>query len=238
MKKLPKEAIEQLAIKMRVDAGLNQTEPIHAKTLLRKLGVLTMYRPLSEKACGLSMRSADGKMKFMLINSRNSRGRQHFTICHELFHLYYDENPKPHVCGTPGLEKDPSEINANSFASALLLPQEGVLQEIPVGEIKGQCISMATMLRLEQLFEVSHQSLCYRLRHLKLITEAELQQQKENSQQIQTIATAYGYDTTLYKEGNAGLVIGDFGEKAKKLFDAERISEGHYVELLNMLKLA
>lgn len=236
MKKLSKDAIEQLAIKMRAEAGLNQTEPIHAKTLLRKLGVLVMYRPLSEKACGLSMRSVDGKMKFMLINSKNSRGRQHFTICHELFHLYYDEAPKPHVCGTPGLEKDPSEINANAFASALLLPSEGVLQEIPVDEIKSRNISMATMLRLEQLFEVSHQSLCYCLRHLKLITEEELQHHLEESMQIQLIATAYGYDTSLYQEGNEGLVIGDFGEKAHKLFDEERISEGHYLELLNMLK--
>ena len=115
MKKLTKEAIEQLALKMRLQAGLNPSEPIHTKTLLRKLGIMVIYRPLSEKACGLSMRSADGRAKFMLINSENSRGRQHFTICHELFHLYYDEEPKTHICGTPGLEKDPAEINACLF---------------------------------------------------------------------------------------------------------------------------
>jgi Zn-dependent peptidase ImmA (M78 family) len=88
MKKLAKEAIDQLALKMRLQAGLNPSEPIHTKTLLRKLGIMVIYRPLSEKACGLSMRSSDGRAKFMLINSNNSRGRQHFTICHELFHLY------------------------------------------------------------------------------------------------------------------------------------------------------
>ena len=123
MKKLAKEAIEQLALKMRMQAGLNPSEPIHTKTLLRKLGIMVIYRPMSEKACGLSMCSSDRRSKFMLINSNNSRGRQHFTICHELFHLYYDEEPKPHICGTPGMEKDPAEINANAFASALLLPQ-------------------------------------------------------------------------------------------------------------------
>ena len=87
MKKLAKEVIEQLALKMRSEAGMNPAEPIHTKTLLRKLGVMVIYRPLSEKACGLSMRSSDGRAKFMLINSNNSRGRQHFTICHALFHL-------------------------------------------------------------------------------------------------------------------------------------------------------
>ena len=236
MKRLSDETIAQLAAKMRVEAGLNQTEPIHTKTLLRKLGVMVMYRPLSVRACGLSLQSADGKMKFMLINSKNSRGRQHFTICHELFHLYYDETPKPHVCGKPDLEREPSERNANAFASALLLPREGVLSSIPAEEIMSRSISMATLLRLEQLYEVSHQSLCYCLRRMKLLTEEELQLHIEESKMIQDIATSYGYNIALYQEGNENVTIGDFGEKARKLYDMERISEGHYVELLNLLK--
>ena len=236
MKKLAKEAIEQLALKMRAQAGLNPFEPIHTKTLLRKLGVMVIYRPLSEKACGLSMRSADGSGKFMLINSNNSRGRQHFTICHELFHLFYDEEPKPHICGTPGMEREPAEINANAFSSALLLPQAGVLESIPSEEIMNRRITTATMLRVEQLFGVSHQSLCYCLRHLRLLTEEELQTHLEESKVIQDIATEYGYDLSLYQGGNEGVVIGDFGEKARLLFEQERISEGHYVELLNLLK--
>ena len=236
MKRLAKEAIEQLAQKMRAHAGLNPSEPIHTKTLLRKLGIMVIYRPLSEKSCGLSMRSSDGCGKFMLVNSNNSRGRQHFTICHELFHLYYDEDPKPHICGTPGMEKDPAEINANAFASALLLPQAGVLELIPSEEIVNRHITIATMLRVEQLFGVSHQSLCYCLRHLRLLTEEELQTHLEESIIIQDIATEYGYDLSLYQPGNEGVVIGDFGEKARLLFEQERISEGHYVELLNLLK--
>ncbi len=236
MKKLAKEAIEQLALKMRAQAGLNPFEPIHTKTLLRKLGVMVIYRPLSEKACGLSMRSADGSGKFMLINSNNSRGRQHFTICHELFHLFYDEEPKPHICGTPGMEREPAEINANAFSSALLLPQAGVLESIPSEEIMNRRITTATMLRVEQLFGVSHQSLCYCLRHLRLLTEEELQTHLEESKVIQDIATEYGYDLSLYQPGNEGVVIGDFGEKARLLYEQERISEGHYVELLNLLK--
>ena len=236
MKKLAKEAIEQLALKMRAQAGLNPFEPIHTKTLLRKLGVMVIYRPLSEKACGLSMRSADGSGKFMLINSNNSRGRQHFTICHELFHLFYDEEPKPHICGTPGMEREPAEINANAFSSALLLPQAGVLESIPSEEIMNRRITTATMLRVEQLFGVSHQSLCYCLRHLRLLTEEELQTHLEESKVIQDIATEYGYDLSLYQPGNEGVVIGDFGEKARLLYEQERISEGHYVELLNLLQ--
>jgi len=106
-----------------------------------------------------------------------------------------------------------------------------------------QCAGIAILfgrrivsIKLEQLFGVSHQSLCYCLRHLRLLTEDELQDHLAESMEIQQIATEYGYDLSLYQPGNEGVVIGDFGEKARLLFEQERISEGHYVELLNLLK--
>ena len=47
-------------------------------------------------------------------------------------------------------------------------------------------------------------------------------------------AVAYGYDKSLYVGGNEGVVIGDFGEKARRLYEDGKISEGHYLELLNL----
>ena len=44
-----------------------------------------------------------------------------------------------------------------------------------------------------------------------------------------------GFDGSLYLPGNEGLVIGDLGAKARKLLEEERISEGRYHELLNMI---
>ena len=41
-----------------------------------------------------------------------------------------------------------------------------------------------------------------------------------------------GYDTSLYEQANKNLVIGDYGVKARKLFDDEKISESHYYQLL------
>ena len=48
-------------------------------------------------------------------------------------------------------------------------------------------------------------------------------------------ALCFGYDTALYDPANEGLVIGDFGEKARSLFEQEKISEGHYWELLRKI---
>jgi hypothetical protein len=49
-------------------------------------------------------------------------------------------------------------------------------------------------------------------------------------------ACEYGYDRALYQKGNEGLVIGDYGEKARLLFEQGKISEGHYNELMNILQ--
>ena len=41
----------------------------------------------------------------------------------------------------------------------------------------------------------------------------------------------------IYEAANEGLVIGDFGEKARNLFDKEKISESHYMELLSKISI-
>src|SRR5574344_1323643 len=165
---------EDLARKFRSDYDYSMSEPIIIKSLLTKLRILTMYKPLSEDAYGLSTRSADKEDKFILVNSQSSKGRQHFTIAHELYHLYLDENPHPHVCIRDG-KKDRTEVLADAFASALLLPREGVLKAIPNDEIKSRNVSLATVFSLEQYFRVSHQSVVFRLKRLSLITEEMLQ---------------------------------------------------------------
>lgn len=48
-------------------------------------------------------------------------------------------------------------------------------------------------------------------------------------------AALRGYDLSLYRDGNKNLVIGDYGAKAKRLLDEQRISEGHYMELMRKI---
>jgi Zn-dependent peptidase ImmA (M78 family) len=230
MKRLSISEAEGLAKKLRADIGIGNEEPINAKTMLRQLHVLTMYRPLSEEAYGISVKSGkDGR--FMLINSKTTRGRQHFTIGHELYHLLYDEHPTPHLCvkgESAGTERD-----ANLFSSALLMPEDGLRRGVSAEETRTGRIELATVLRLEQLYGVSRSALLYRMKDLRLIDEQERKRLADIS--IKESAKEYGYDLSLYESGNDGVVIGDFGEKARRLFEMERISEGHYVELLNMI---
>lgn len=229
MKRLTIQESEILAQKFRSEHGLSMTEPISTKTVLRKLGILTMYRPLSEKSFGISAKSESGRM-FMMVNCNSTRGRQHFTIAHELYHLLYDDSPEPHMCGgvATGVEKD-----ANLFASALLMPREGLLKMVSDEEVKSRKVKLATVLRMEQFFGVSRNTLLLRLKDIGLITESDLNELK--SVPVKESAMQYGYNLSLYEAGNKGIVIGDFGEKARLLFESGRISEGHYYELLNMI---
>lgn len=229
MKTLTITEADSLAAKFRSDLGLGLVEPINAKTLIRKLGITLVYRPLSENSFGISCMS--GQKRFILVNSNSTRGRQHFTIAHELYHLYFDENPMPHMCddGVNGEEK-----NANRFASSLLMPREGVLTMVSKEDVFEHKISLATVLKLEQYFSVSRITLLIRLKDIGLITKPQLETLKVVS--VKESAREYGYDMSLYESGNEGLVIGDFGEKARALFEHGKISEGHYEELMNMIR--
>ena len=230
MKASQSNIIENQVSKFRQSIGVSDTEAVNLNSLLLKYNVLAIYRPLSERFCGMSLRSGD--KRFMLINSNNPIGRQHFTIAHELYHLFIEDNPQPHICWLNGT-KDDSEKYADYFAQIFLMPSNGVRQLIPDDELLNGTISVATVLKIEHYFSVSHQAAVNRLSDLKFLSRD--QRIYLLSLSVQKTAREFGYNTSLYVSGNEGLVIGDFGEKAKNLFDAEKISTGHYIELMNKI---
>ena len=198
---------------------------------MRKLNILTIFRPLSENVWGLSLITPDKKHKFILVNSNISIGAQNYTVAHELFHLYFDENPKPHLCGQE--HNEPTERSANIFASVFMLPKEGILKNISHEEIINKEVKIDTCLRLEQLYEVSHKTFILRLKELNIISSSCFEKLQNLS--IKKEASLRGYDDSLYSRGNENLIIGDFGSKARQLYEMEKISEGHYLELLNLI---
>lgn len=222
--------IERQAAEFRQHIGVGDTQAVNMKSLLLRLNVLTLFRPLSKSFSGMSLKSPSGE-RFMLINSNQPRGRQHFTIAHEFYHLFIEENPIPHKCGEEGIKSE-SEQCADAFALMFLMPHTAILQMIPTEELNGK-ISLATVIRLEHYFSVSRQAIINRLCDTGFINR----KQRDIMLSFPAIRTAkeYGYDTSLYHPGNENLVIGDFGEKARKLYDEEKISEGHYRELLSKI---
>lgn len=225
--------IEKQVSAFRADNGLSSSEPVALKSLLLKLNVLTVFRHLSENFSGMCLKDAS-EHRFMLINSNQPRGRQHFTIAHELYHLFIEEKPTPHKCN-PGYSKNAVEQSADMFASSLLMPEAGICQLIPEKELKSKEVSLGTILKLEHYFSVSRSALLYRLLNMGIITECTRSRLAEIG--VKSSAKCFGYDTALYEAANDGLVIGDFGEKARNLFDQGKISESHYTELLHIINI-
>ncbi|MFA7289370.1 MAG: ImmA/IrrE family metallo-endopeptidase [Melioribacteraceae bacterium] len=220
--------IEKVASEFRIKCGYNTLSPIRIKSLLQQLNVLTIFREMGESFSGMSIKIDDDK--FMLINSAHSVGRQHFTIFHELYHLFIQDNFEHVICEDKMEEKlKKDEKEADKFAAYLLLPREGVLNLIPENELKKNKIELNTIIALEQYYSCSHSAMLIRLEDLDLIDS---KKRKELSINISKEAKNYGYDISLYLAGNEGLIIGDYGAKAKRLFENEKISYSHYLTLM------
>ena len=221
--------IKLLALGFRSKSQMSESEPIDCKNLVLRLNVLTVYKLLSDDFSGMCLKR--GENRFILINAKHSKGRQHFTIAHELYHLFIQDTFAPHFCNPGSQSRDINEKKADQFASNFLMPEMGIKMNIPTDELAKRKISLATLLKLERIFSVSHIAMLIRLIDLKLISPNEFQQFRDIS--ISQAALMHGYDTSLYEGGNEGLVIGDYGILAKEKYDKEQISEGHYRELMS-----
>lgn len=220
--------LEKKAIDFRKLAGLSSSDPIRIKSLLSKLNVITVYKDLSASFSGMALKINDNR--FILVNSSHSLGKQHFTICHELYHLFVQENFTSMICDAGKFDnKSGEEYNADRFASQLLLPENAIMDIIPEIELAKDKIQLNTILKLEHYFSCSRNALLYRLKDLKLITNTTYDLFCDN---VKNSAVQYGYSVDLYEPANKDQTIGDYGELTRELFDKELISESHYISLL------
>lgn len=227
--------IEKYSNEFRIKNGIGSRDPIRLKSLLSQLNVITIFRPLRENISGMAIKVNDEgeDIMFMLVNSNHNIGKQHFTICHELYHLFVQKDFTSFNCITGQFKKDSGdEYNADVFASMLLLPEEGVKCLIPEKELAKDKISLKTILKIEHFFSCSRSALLYRLKELQLISKVSYD---KYCLDVKWSAVKYGYSTDLYETGNDNLVIGDYGELARELYERELISETHYFSLLKEL---
>lgn len=222
--------IEFRANKFREEHGLATTEPVDAYKLLAKLNVITVFKEMTDNFSGMAVKNSVGN--FMMVNAGDILARQHFTIGHELYHLYIQENFQNRICKVGVFDKkDKEEYNADWFASYLLMPEDGIFEILPKDELGLNKISLNTVVKMEQYFGVSRTALLNRLMFIDMITKPKLLELKEPGT-IRRSALLMGYSDELYESGNANKVIGDYGEKAKKLYDKEQLSETDFYGLM------
>lgn len=220
--------LQSAASQFRIEHGIGASEPIRLKSWLPKLGVVGLFKGLSENFSGMAVKQ--GEQKFIIINSNHRLSKQHFTIAHELYHLFIQKDFVAEISHAGRFDKkDKIEYEADWFAAYLLMPEDGILSLIPTEELSKNKISLETIVKIEQYFACSRTALLIRLAGMDLI---EPNKYKTYTTNVISGALMLGYDATLYKPGNQNLVVGDYGAKAKKLFDKGVISESHFINLM------
>lgn len=91
-------------------------------------------------------------------------------------------------------------------------------------EILQHDVKLATILRIEQLFQVSRSMLLIRLKDIGVISENKRQELQMIP--VKESAMNYGYDKSLYESGNDG-VLSEISEKKPDCFSKrERFPKG------------
>jgi Zn-dependent peptidase ImmA (M78 family) len=220
--------LEREANDFREQHGIAPSEPIILSGWLQKLEVITVFKPFSGSFSGMAYKH--NQQRFILINSNHSVGKQHFTFAHELYHLFIQQDFDSEISYTGRFDKkNKTEYDADCFAAYLLLPEVGVKSLIPKDELSKNKISIETILKIEQFFSSSRMALLYRLSEMKLI---DFDKYQKYTIDVIKNAQLYGFVTNLYKPTHRNLVIGDYGIKAKKLLENDKISESHYISLM------
>lgn len=163
--------LKEKASGFRQKFGYAETDPIYLKSFLLKNNVITVFSDLGEGLSGMALKVQEDR--FMLVNHGQSLGRQHFTIAHELYHLFVQENFVSRKCVT-GLfsnQKDLEEKKADLFAANLLLPETGMLNLIPIAERSGK-ISEQTIFKIQQYYSVSVKAVIFRLFAMGLVDKS------------------------------------------------------------------
>jgi XRE family transcriptional regulator, fatty acid utilization regulator len=93
----------------------------------QKLGILVLMADAIDGVSGAACRLPD--LDAVLINRHEVQGRRNFDLAHELFHiLTWDAMPPEHLEEATETSTIRVEQLANSFASALLMPEESLRQ--------------------------------------------------------------------------------------------------------------
>ena len=222
---------ERAADNFRRKFDLGQNDPLDFESLLYKLDLLTIFAKMSDNFSGMAAKFGDNS--FILINSELPRGRQHFTICHELYHLFVQDDFKFEIISNNWTDsKDINEKLADAFAIELLVPEKGIKEILLDSNYLNKHISLDLIVKLEQYFKVSRRALIYRLQNLNLLKIDEAEKEALCSNVIDS-AVKRGYSSKLYEKTSPGIISSDYSEKATYLYNKEVIGLTDYAKLLS-----
>ena len=218
------------AQELRELLGEDANSPVDIFSLANQIEGLTLvFYPLGENISGMCVR--DQEMKLIAINSTMSYGRQRFSLAHELYHLYFDDESGFNVCSKRLDPKSENERCADQFASYFLAPYKALRAAIK--KVAGDSmLSMHHVIALEQYFGMSHLAMFWRL-----VSEGYLSSDKLDDYcvGVMSMARHLGYEDKLYKPTPADMqrrTYGHYLKQVEELRQKDLVSPGKIDELL------
>lgn len=217
----------KLSINLRRQFGIDEYSPIDVFNVIpQKIQNLTVsWFPMKRSVSGCCFKNNVDSI--ILINSSHSKGRQNFTLAHELYHLL-DDSENFFVCSDA--YNDEVEEKADKFASNFLMSKLALYDFMESNNINEWTID--DVIKCEQYFQMDHRYFILRLLSEKLITEYQF---AEFSMNIIDKAANLGYDTSLYEptvEDKIYYSVGHMIPLINKSYEDKIISKGRRKDIL------
>jgi Zn-dependent peptidase ImmA (M78 family)/DNA-binding XRE family transcriptional regulator len=250
---------ERLASEERRRLGLGDAALPDIAEMLEAQGIRTGVVNLPADISGLTLNDPKVGL-FVVVNREHHVLRRRFSLAHEYAHVLADRDRFGLVSRTS--ERDNLiEVRANAFGASILMPEEGVRQavsnlgkglpsrvytevfdEVESLDVEGrtppgsQAVQLYDVVQLAHHFGVSRAAMLYRLRSLRLITQAELDtlKQLDEGGRGKQIAAHLGLpepNHAAIRDGFRHRILG----LALEAYRREEISRGKLTELAAML---
>lgn len=157
---------ETIAEEVRRRAGLAADDPVPNVTRLCEqlgVGVVDRLDPRAQsdvRHSGVSRPTAENKRPLIAIAEDLAPALKRFVLAHELFHLIADQDLDRPLGGV----RHPSELRANRFAGALLLPRAAAEARV------NSTMTLHGLLRIKADYGVEVKGLIHRAKDLRIIT--------------------------------------------------------------------
>lgn len=227
------------AERLRKRLGEDNNSPVDIFSLAQEIEKLTIvYYPMGNKLSGMCIQGSDERYTIAL-NSSMTLGRRRFSLAHEFYHLFYDDNMRA-ICAKQIGSGSEIEKNADAFAAYFLMPRAALVDKadslLEKHADKIDKLTIQDIIRIEQYFGVSHQAAVYQLNHCghgRYINKNELDAILNTG--VRRKAEEMGFYSALYRplpEKKQYYTYGHYIDQAEQLLNKEIISNGKYEELL------
>lgn len=219
---------------LREELGEDSNSPVDIFALAQRIpGLTIVYYPLGDRLSGMCIKGQEGN-NVVAINSAMTLGRQRFSLAHEFYHLFYDDNMVS-VCAKKIDSGKDIEKSADMFACYFLIPDAAlqVLARKMAERNPNNRLTINDIICIEQYYGVSHQAAIYRLLHTPYLAQEEADRYLNMA--VRSRAESMGYSSDLYRPSAADrqyMTYGNYINQVEQAFSKGLISGGKYDELL------